>query len=1197
MRAGVLLRRSTLFACLLAGLGPATANAAEQQAYAAAMNYATPALVLGKGDKLTFTNLDTLAKHDLLSDEGKFKSKLVGAGESTPVEGVDKLSAGNYPFHCSLHSWMRGVVTVNEAGGAPGAPSADVLTLDGSTTPVGKANVAPDPMDLAPRAEPEPIGRASWPFYGKDLANSRDGGSGGPSLAEVGRLGPAWSFYSEDGDFTSTPVVHRGYVVAGSNGGRVYALDGSTGEKVWDVKLGEHPINGTVAVSGKRVYVPVARPHAPYVVALHLETGKKLWKRAAVLDRQKDADVYGSPVVWRNRVYIGVSSLYGETGDAEVAVRGAVVALDKKTGKRKWKTYMVPEKHDGGSVWSTPAIDPRTGVLYVGTGNAYHAPAAPTTDAIVALSARTGRIINHYQATADDVWNGTENAAEGPDYDFGASPNLFTAPDGTPMVGEGQKSGVYWALDRRTMKPAWSRTIAVGTPVIGGVIGSTASDGKQVYGPGTHAGEIWSLGLEGSYKWLSADGGPLRFNPVAVANGVVWTTDMSGYLTARDAATGAVAVRMPLGSPTWAGVSIAGGSVFVAIGTEGGAGYLVSYRVRKGDHVTGRGHNPAADDGDPNPERTGKERGDTREGRSQKGDVPSARGEKRHSRSRRRCKRVRKGGRTRRVCRRVKPKKKRARKDQQHSNHDHNPGKGGGLVKGLSRRGDRFVPKRPGTTEELTFYYGPYTVPPGQDLNRADIELPTYEGYLLSVDPSMRRVTDLSEPSHQQAHIHHSHWFEGEPGSNNAGDVYFNGNAEWIFGNGDEETRGDFRQRSAADPDGPVYGQYIPRGKPQALVYMLHNKTASPLEVYIVLDVAFRHGTKKELEAQTGRPHRDVAGLLFGRTFDVPRQPDGDGKYEYAKEGLGQATYTSLQESAGTPRKKHIELVAPSDGVIIGMGGHLHPGGLRVVVENYGSRKNPCRDDGRGYGGTLLLNSDARFRNAPYSEDFQMEVSHPGYRAPIRKGDRIRISGTYENRDHAWYAVMTHLGIYVDEEQKPWAGCRPKVINSKKWNPVDGVLNRPKWGGREDPFCGEAFGGPPCERWEDPGKLREVPATRVTIANFAYLPGNRAATEEAGANTGEIPVVARGTPLQFVNADQAAAIRHTVTTCEWPCNGPYVGNYPFADGRWDSGVMGYDAVDRGSASPVTETPKDLAPGDYAYFCRIHPWMRGAFRIK
>jgi hypothetical protein len=501
----------------------------------------------------------------------------------------------------------------------------------------------------------------------------------------------------------------------------------------------------------------------------------------------------------------------------------------------------------------------------------------------------------------------------------------------------------------------------------------------------------------------------------------------------------------------------------------------------------------------------------------------------------------------------------------------HAGGPGGGATKAVRQRADRYVPKPPGTTQHLNLYYGPYTVPPGWDANRVDLDLPTTDGFLLSVEPKMLRANDLSEPSHQEAHIHHAHWFGLEPG--NKEDSYLRGSAEWIFGMGDEGTRGDFRERSAADPDGPVYGEYIRRGQQQTLIYMLHNKTDQPLEVYIALRVVFRNGTPEELEQIKGRPHHDVAGALFGRTYDVPRKPDGDGTYQYARDS-----------------GRVIEWTAPEDGTLIGIGGHVHPGGLRVVAENYGSEQRACRDDGRGYGGTLLLNSDVIDRVAPLSEDYQTEVSHPAWRAPVHAGDRIRISGTYENRDHAWYTVMTHLGMYFDKAQKPRGHCKPYMIAKKGWDPTEGVPNR-SWGDHTDDFCG-VEGYEPCDRPDEGPEAPEVRTNVVKIVDFAYLPGDRA----PGGAIAAVPVIEQGEQLTFVNEDEAANIRHTVTTCPYPCNGKYVANYPLADGVWDSGILGFDLIDGGSPNPVAQTPPELAPGRYRYFCRIHAWMRGEFKV-
>ena len=114
--------------------------------------------------------------------------------------------------------------------------------------------------------------------------------------------------------------------------------------------------------------------------------------------------------------------------------------------------------------------------------------------------------------------------------------------------------------------------------------------------------------------------------------------------------------------------------------------------------------------------------------------------------------------------------------------------------------GDRFVPRAPGTKEKLKFFYGPYPIPPGWDMNRIDLTLPLRSGMVTSVEPGMRLVADGTEPAHQKAHIHHAHWFSLNPG--NETDNYLGGLGDWIFGNGDEETRANFERAQRRRPEG-----------------------------------------------------------------------------------------------------------------------------------------------------------------------------------------------------------------------------------------------------------------------------------------------------------------------------------------------------------------------------------------------------------
>ena len=100
------------------------ATAQDQVILAAAGNFVPPVIATDAGQGLDFENIDVLP-HDVVSqdvdDAGNpiFRSPVIPGGARTDVAGVEKLAAGTYPFFCSLHSWMKGVLQVTLPGGIP----------------------------------------------------------------------------------------------------------------------------------------------------------------------------------------------------------------------------------------------------------------------------------------------------------------------------------------------------------------------------------------------------------------------------------------------------------------------------------------------------------------------------------------------------------------------------------------------------------------------------------------------------------------------------------------------------------------------------------------------------------------------------------------------------------------------------------------------------------------------------------------------------------------------------------------------------------------------------------------------------------------------------------------------------------------------------------------------------------------------
>jgi plastocyanin len=127
-------------------------------------------------------------------------------------------------------------------------------------------------------------------------------------------------------------------------------------------------------------------------------------------------------------------------------------------------------------------------------------------------------------------------------------------------------------------------------------------------------------------------------------------------------------------------------------------------------------------------------------------------------------------------------------------------------------------------------------------------------------------------------------------------------------------------------------------------------------------------------------------------------------------------------------------------------------------------------------------------------------------------------------------------------------------------------------------------------------------ADNVFIEGFVYGLGDF----NVNGRKGRPPVVKRGQSLTFTNLDATPEINaqqsayHTITACKAPCTATTGIAYPLANARvqFDSGELGYGPAGFTPAANrnTWRTPKRLKPGTYTYFCRIHPFMRGAFRV-
>jgi plastocyanin len=469
--------------------------------------------------------------------------------------------------------------------------------------------------------------------------------------------------------------------------------------------------------------------------------------------------------------------------------------------------------------------------------------------------------------------------------------------------------------------------------------------------------------------------------------------------------------------------------------------------------------------------------------------------------------------------------------------------------------------------------YGPLVAPAGQNLVLAGpmtIEKPPGDGYVQRLRPDLVG-TDGVAPPVDVVHMHHAQLMNLSE-LDRVTPVH-----EGVFptplriaGWAEEKTIA-----SLPDP----YGYPVKANDVWAVNYMLHNATPQSHVVYMELELDWvPAATPAAARLKPAYPlWFDVRNSEAYPVFDVPRNSGRKGTARYPDDFPD--AYKSVEGRPGATVDGSPNLntwIADRDLTLVAGAGHLHPGGLYTDLR--------MERDGKK---ALAFRSTAHYfdPNGPVSWDMAMEFTPPDWRVAVRKGDRLDVSTVYDTQRASWYEAMGIMLFFYTLDDP---GADPFADKVKTSGEVThGHL-----------AAASNHGGGPSGL-PDPSTLPDGATVQdsVGIADFVYTPGDTS----AGGQLGLPPVVDPGNPLTFVNFDAAAQVPHTITSCREPCNRTTGISYPLADGdvQFDSGQLGYGTPEFGAFAQRDDwrTPDNLDPGTYTYFCRVHPYMRGAFRVR
>jgi quinoprotein glucose dehydrogenase len=303
------------------------------------------------------------------------------------------------------------------------------------------------------------------------------------NVANVSRIEAAWTYSAGDGSSVFCPLVIDNIAYISAKGGALVALDATTGKEMWTHSFGPGA-GGRGGIGGQRggnyweskdrKDRRVLVTSGGYLWAIDALTGKNVEAFAdhGKLDLKIGIDRAPIPLASRTagRIFENLIILGSFPGEGYMAPPGDLRAFDVRTGKLAWVFHTIPHegelgydtwpkdayKYMGGvDVWGEITVDEKRGIAYFPVSSPKYELYGGDrpgdnlfADCLLALDARTGKHLWHFQTVHHDVW----------DYDPTAAPQLATVKhDGktVDIVALASKNGFLYVFDRVTGKPLW----------------------------------------------------------------------------------------------------------------------------------------------------------------------------------------------------------------------------------------------------------------------------------------------------------------------------------------------------------------------------------------------------------------------------------------------------------------------------------------------------------------------------------------------------------------------------------------------------------------------------------------------------------------------------------------------------------------------------------------------------------------------